>query len=220
MISVGIASIPERSDSLRRTVESLSPQVDIIFIGLNNYEQVPLWFDQFDNLHYQFFDNSKGDAVKFYWVDKVSGYYLGCDDDLVYPNLYVDYMISKCNQYRCPVSLHGKTFSYPVDSYHKGFVRNFHCRSEVVGDHHADVIGTGVCCFKVSQIVISIDDFPDANMADLWFALSAKRQGVDLIVAEHKANWILYMEQPWTIWKNKPRDGKETSVINEILRPK
>ena len=220
MVTAGIASIPQREDCLKSTLKSIRNQVDLIFVSLNGYEHTPPYLKFMDNVSYTFSDNRLGDAMKFIYAGKVSGYFIGIDDDIIYPTGYVDYMISKCNEYNCPVSLHGKTFSYPVENYHQGFTRNFHCRSQVIGDHHVDVIGTGVCCFKTSQLVISIDDFLAPNMADLWFALAAKRQGSDLMVVEHSANWIGYMEQPWTIWRNKPRNGEETKIINEILKPR
>jgi hypothetical protein len=48
-------------------------------------------------------------------------------------------------------------------------------------------------------------------------ALAAKRQDLPLMVVEHQAGWIGYQEQEWTIWKNKPRNGDETKIINSIL---
>ena len=41
MIRAQIASLPDRVDSLKLTVESLLPQVDSLFVALNNYEAIP-----------------------------------------------------------------------------------------------------------------------------------------------------------------------------------
>ena len=107
MIRVQIASLPERVEMLRKTVESLRPQVDEIFVGLNNYGITPDFLKEGEFAH---FDNSRGDAVKFYNVEKFRGYFFSCDDDLIYPLDYVKKLIAAIKKYKCIVTLHGKTY--------------------------------------------------------------------------------------------------------------
>ncbi len=218
MITVGIATIPSRVSLLEKTLDSLTNQVDIMFVGLNGHKGVPEYFDKYSNIYYEFSDNSKGDAMKFYWADWVDGYYLSCDDDLQYPQEYADYMTDKCKEYGCPVSLAGKNFRHPVQSYHRSAVDFYHCLRDVEGDHQVQVVGTGVLCFNTDQIKVTLDDFPKPNMADLYFAKLAKEQKVRLMALEHKADYLKYTHPTWTIWGNKPRDGEEMRLINEILR--
>jgi hypothetical protein len=216
MITVGIASIPQREASLKMVLDSLTNQVDQMNIVLNGYDHVPDYLNSYKNAWWMIADNSMGDAMKFYTIP--DGVYLGADDDLLYPNGYVSYMVSKSKEYSCPVSLAGKRFdNHPVQSYHSGFTKNYHCLKPLIGDYPVHVIGTGVCCFHTSQIVIYIDDFKTPNMADVWFALQAKEQKVPLMVVEHTGDYLKYIPQDWTIWRNNPRKGMETEIINKIL---
>lgn len=218
MITVGIASIPSRFNLLKKTLDSLTHQVDIMYVCLNGYEYVPEYFHKYDNIDYSFSDNSKGDAMKFAYADKVYGYYLTCDDDLVYPSDYVSYMVDRCRHYGCPVSLAGKNFQYPVHSYHRSAVDFYHCLRDVEKDHVVQVVGTGVLCFNTKDIKVTLDAFEKPNMADLWFAKMAKEQKIQLMVLNHRAGYLTYTHPRWTIWGNKERDGAEMRLINEILR--
>ena len=41
MIYAGVATMPQRRDALEKAIASLRPQVDRIFVFLNDYESVP-----------------------------------------------------------------------------------------------------------------------------------------------------------------------------------
>ena len=183
-----MASLPSRSEGLERVLDSLTGQVDKMHVALNGYSNIPKYFLKYNNLDFIMADNSKGDAMKFYWANETIGYYVGWDDDLICANGTIEKLLKKCIQYNCPVSLHGKKFKYPVSSYHRAPVENYHCRKKVEGDHPVDAIGTGVCCFQVGRPVLTIADFPEPNMADLWFALAAKRQNIPLMVKIGRAH--------------------------------
>ena len=155
---IGIASLPERVECLRDTVNSLLPQVDKIIVGLNNYTKVPNFLNH-PKIEAYLLDNSLGDAAKFYKVDDYKdSYYLACDDDLIYPSNYVEYLISKCNQYKSPVGLHGAIMHHPVTSMY--FNRTvFHCLEDVSTDTLVDYLGTGALCFDTNKTPIKFSDF-------------------------------------------------------------
>lgn len=218
MIVAGIASVPARVNSLKLVLDSISPQVDLVIVTLNGHTLVPDYFENYDNLEYRFADNSRGDAEKFVYASRVPDcYYFGCDDDLIYNSTFVSYMIDKCNEYGCPVSLAGKRYKYPVASYHRDFKEYYHCLRDVNEDHIVDVVGTGVLCFRTSQIKVKMEAFETPNMADVWFALQAREQGVQLMCVSHKADYLRHINHDWTIWRNAPKSGKETEVINKLL---
>ena len=70
-IVVQIASIPDRVELLRQTVESLRPQANRIFVALNGYTFTPDFLKEGEYVH---LDNSTGDAAKFYNVENINGY--------------------------------------------------------------------------------------------------------------------------------------------------
>jgi hypothetical protein len=215
MITVQIASVPSREEMLRKTVESLRGQCDKLFVGLNNYDHVP---DFLNEGEYKFFDNSTGDAVKFYGVENLEGWVLTCDDDLIYPEGYVDKMILKSMLYGCPVTLHGKSYSRPIIAFniHKEV---FKCLRYVKKDVQVDVGGTGVMCFDTSYLKIKYSDFELPNMADLWFTKLCREQGVKIMCIAHKADYLKYQKPEETIFLSAYEQGFEiqTEILKRIL---
>ena len=65
-----VASIPGRVDTLKLTVSSLLPQVDMIFVALNGYKEAPDFITEDKKIVYALMDNSLGDAAKFYDADQ------------------------------------------------------------------------------------------------------------------------------------------------------
>ena len=90
-IYANMATIPKRIPQLEVVVNCILPQVDVLNVYLNNFEEVP-WFLKKDkiNIVRSQEEGDRGDAGKFYWADKVSGYYFTIDDDIAYPPDYVE----------------------------------------------------------------------------------------------------------------------------------
>lgn len=215
MITVQIASIPDREEMLKKTVESLRPQCDKIFVGLNSYDHVPAFLNEGE---YKFFDNSTGDAVKFYGAENLDGWVLTCDDDLIYPDGYVNMMMWKVYQYQSPATLHGKIYPRPVVAFNK-HTQVYRCLNYVEKDEWVDVGGTGVLCYHTDLVKVKYSDFKLANMADLWFAKICKDQGIDIICVAHQADYLTYQSPNETIWDVSKEMGFEvqTKVLKSIL---
>jgi hypothetical protein len=216
MIRVQIASIPNREAQLKKTVESLRPQVDSLFVGLNNYSHAP---DFLKDGEYGFFDNSMGDAVKFYNVENHKGYFFTCDDDLIYPKDYVKKMIKAIQKYGCIVTLHGKTYPKVITAFNK-IMGNFRCLDDVFGDGRVDVGGTGVMAFHSDNFKISYSDFGSANMADVWLAKKAYEQKVKIMCLGHPKGYLLSQETPTTIWDTEKDKGfkGQTKLLKSFLK--
>ena len=98
MINLYMATLPDRLDTLYKSLRSIAPQVDTIQIVLNNIDKWDLYrfFNPFLPLiEYNTFmgksltviehDNSLRDGSRFIGADKKPGYCLVCDDDIEYP---------------------------------------------------------------------------------------------------------------------------------------
>lgn len=209
----GIATMKGRENELINTVNSLLPQVDWINVYFN-YETEPLNLPKVFSFIHPLGD--LGDIGKFFDIPP-KGIYFACDDDLIYPKGYCDYLQSKAEQYKCPVSLHGKFISTPVNSYYRSGIK-FRCLDSVDSDIEVNVIGTGTLCFRTEDIKISIEDFETKNMADIWFSVAAKKQGIKLMVTEHKKGWIKYQQVSNTIHEAmKNNDSYQTKIVNQYL---
>lgn len=215
MIRVQIASVPERVNMLRKTVESLRSQVDEIFVGLNDYPFDPEFLHPGEYAH---FDNSKGDAVKFYNVENYRGYFFSCDDDLIYPPDYVKKLREAVDKYKCIVTLHGKTYREKPRSF-TDFMGVYRCLDDVFGDGRVDVGGTGVMAFHTDHFRLKFSDFGSANMADLWMAKAAKKQGVKIMCLEHAKGYLKDQAPAKTIWNTEKEKGfkEQTKLLKSFI---
>jgi hypothetical protein len=212
-----IASIPEREQMLQKTVESLRPQVDKVYVTLNGYDHIPDFLTGCEVIQ---LDNSKGDAGKFYFAERLKGYIFTCDDDLIYPPDYVQFMINGLYRYpECAVTLHGRKYSRPIQGFQRAF-EGFPCLGDVKEDIAVDVGGDGVMCWHTDDLKIKFDDFKQKNMSQLYFSKLCKEQSVPIIVLAHKTGYLGYQNPAWTIWDESSKEGfvKQTELLKTFLR--
>ena len=177
MITAQIASIPNRVESLKRTVTSLINQVDAMFVGLNNYESIPDFLTNNRKIVCALMDNSLGDAAKFYDIDQRSGYVLTCD---------AEHMINGIEQHGGVVTLLGKRYdNRPIGSYRGSYSALYRVLVSRPSPAKVHVGGTGCMAFNTDDIKLTVDDFIKPNMADLWVAKVAHEQGVGITVLPH-----------------------------------
>lgn len=220
MVTVQIATLPDREVMLWQTVKSLYNQVDEIFIMLNGHTEEPKIPDPSDKIRYVKLRNEYGDAAKVLNFNDRDGFVFFCDDDLAYPPNYCTYMINKYRQLGGIITLHGKVFQRPARSAHAYFRENYHCLHTVMGDHRVDTGGTGVMLLNTHDIKIDISDFPRKNMCDIWLAKIAHAQKIPIFVVEHKAGWLTYLNPQSTIWRShtKEFDQYQVQVLNSFLK--
>lgn len=165
-----------------------------------------------------------GDAGKFHWVDKVHGYYLTCDDDLIYPLDYVQVLLSilKDNKNKVVVGVHGAILREPITSYYHSR-RVFHFSRALAQAIQVHVLGTGTVAFHTSAIRVTPADFPYPNMADVWLAIQGQKQGVPFLCVPRKNAWLKDSNAPESIFNNSMKKSgtrldtatKQTQVVLE-----
>lgn len=214
MTICGIATLPTRVENLKLVLQAISPQVDRVYVALNGHKEVPVWHGEFDNVYFELFDNSRGDAMKFAWAFTKDCYYFGLDDDLEVHNGYVDYMIDGVNRYNGLVSLHGRNYPTPFIGF-KRWVGNYRCLGSVPEDVKVNFIGSGICAFHTDRLKLSLSDFKRKNMADAFLSQQATLQGVPMVVLKHEIDYLKYLQPSDTpIW-NMTHDY---SYHEEIMR--
>ncbi len=186
----GIASIPERADSLERVLASIAPQVDEIQLSLNDYTEPPAFLADFPNVRATIRAANGGDAEKFAAVDNWDGYVVTIDDDLVYPPDYVETLIAGIERYgRCrAVSFHGGTTAgYSAKVHGAATIKRLHCLATVAADDlDVNAVGTGVLGWHTECVPIWRDLFQTPNMADVYLSCHAHRFGIPLAVLAHE----------------------------------
>ena len=219
-IIVSIATIPEREEMLKRTVYSLVEQCDILQVQLNNYEDVPEWLEM-DGVIAVLTDNNVGDGFKFYNVETYdNAYFFTCDDDLIYPANYVETMVEWIERLNrsCVVTHHGRTLkSGEIISYYRDVTFSIACLKRNPYNMLLEFAGTGVTAFHTDTIKLRFNMFKKPNMADVWFGLEAKTQGVPIIALEHDEDFLGYQNPKDTIFDRKCNNEQDiVDIINNF----
>jgi hypothetical protein len=126
----------------------------------------------------------------------VWGYHFTIDDDIVYPNDYVQKMILKIEQYnrQAIVGCHGVILANPIRRFMEGR-EVIHFKNESREDRFVNILGTGTTAYHTSTVKLSINDFHFSGMADVFLAVVAKRQCVPMIAVERPNSWLQPMEE-------------------------
>jgi len=201
-VTAAIATYPPRINVLPKAVDSLIDQVDHLYVYLNNYRDVPEFILNHPlrkKISYVLDSASeKRAAAKFYWVNKIRGIHLTCDDDIIYPSDYVKKMLACLSSVEkgSVVGVHSVIYKEnaidPIAS--REHVFNF--RRKLSATQKVHLVGTGTLCFQTDTL--NIDGFSDlwkfAASTDEWLACFSKSKKINLYTPGRKDNWMLAAE--------------------------
>jgi len=219
-----LATIPQREQSLARTLGSLRKQVDALYVYLNGYARVPpivkrLCAGYARSQRY----GDRGDAGKFFWTDKLKNVlYLSCDDDFLYHDGYVAHLVRAAQRHRlrCPVSLHGVILSNRlrrgrnVNWLREGRAKLLQVIDTVPVDTRVHLVGTGVLCYHTDSLRLTPRSFPTPNVADIWFAKACRDQRIARYVVAHPPKLAVSIAPPFAAGpQHKRRSGEYSKII-------
>jgi hypothetical protein len=214
----GIASIPSRQESLKRVLDSLTGQVDEIYVVLNYGDiEAPNYMQDYDNIYFTMARNLRGDAEKFIMADRPNVYYITWDDDLVPKDGVIPKLVDACYFYEAVVGYHGRTYLPPVTDFRK-WSNNYRCLSTVNLDMNVNLIGTGCTCFNTNQVKISLSDFKSSNKADCYFSRQVRLQQVPMIVLAHDKDDLIYTNPEKTIWNTSRNFDEQTKILQSYIK--
>ncbi|MBY5163289.1 hypothetical protein [Salsipaludibacter albus] len=184
-VAITLASIPQRRRHLEHVVSTLLPQTDLLAVHLNHYPDTPGVLDHprivVSHSHELGDLRDNGKAA---FSDVVpDGYHLMVDDDIDYPDDYVDGLIAKVEQYdrRAVVGYHGAVLELPVSSYFASRSKVLHFGTELGEDRRVHVLGTGTVAMHTDTLRLGLDDLPTTGMVDIWLAVAATRRAIPLV---------------------------------------
>lgn len=214
LIVASMAAVPWRVDTLCQVVESIINQVDILNVYLNDWDDIPDFLIH-PKINAVMSQNELGDLGakgKFYWCETVKGFHLTIDDDIIYPENYVQEILHGLSRYpEAVVSYHGSILNYP--SFAKRNNKLTHFAKKSPKDMKVALIGTGVMAYDTSNLDIKLDAFKSKNWADGWFSLQVRQAGYRCITLRHKKGWLMPIsDQDPDIWMN--RTAAENKQIN------
>lgn len=225
-VNICISSIPSRKELLKKTIQSILHQADKIYLYLNDYSTQ-------DAIEIQSLSKSKitfivgansdyGDAGKFYWASRLSGYILTADDDLLYPPDYVKAVVEGIEKYHrlSVVTFHGRILKFPIGSYVSSHTKFPTFKDNLDEDLFVHIAGTGCMGWHSDTIKPMITDFPTTNMSDTYFSVLAQKKKIPICVLAHKRRWIREMISDTSITKQriKSEDGfrLHKELVNSI----
>jgi hypothetical protein len=192
-VHAAVASIPERQAHLQAVVAAIRPQVDVLHVFLDDYDEVPPFLRGDPAIRVarsQDWGNGR-DNGKFFFLGEAGAYYLTLDDDLAYPADYVRTLLLAVEKYgrRAVVGVHGVWLAHPMARFYAGRAVALFSRALAL-DRGAHLLGTGTVAFHRDTLALTYRDFGEPGMADLWFAVAARRQGVPLVCVARDAGWL------------------------------
>lgn len=218
-ITACMATYPPREEKLRVVVEALLPQVDTICIYLNGYAVVPD-FLRHSRIRTVIGEKDIRDNGKFHFMPSVPcGFCFTVDDDIAYPDDYVQAMIRKIEFYerKAIVGLHGTVYAKPIRSFFKGRTL-LHFEEPLSNDVVVNQLGTGTVAFHTDLLRPDPSWFKETGMADVWLAVEARRRRIPLIAVSRGAQWLLPIgaEETTLFREFRKNDEFQTEVVRQL----
>jgi hypothetical protein len=221
-----IHDAPGRLEALRKSVESIINQVDVVRIYWNAFspDRIPEWFVYQQNI-VNWYGEDYTDNGKFFAMYLIENeYYFTCDGDILYPEEYVYKTLGMMVENDLKViSYHGRQIVTDHDwesSYYYGGHRIYSYLNEIQDFVPVDIVGTGVCCTDTRFFKPNIARSKHKCMSDLVFSLEAAKKGIDLFVAPHPTGWFEPIRLEGNIYntfKNKDQ-SEQVGLVKEIYK--
>ncbi len=224
--TANFATYPPREAALKKAVESIIDQVDEVRIHFNEYiyQEIPLHFQNMEKVFCSagdnFTDNGKFEPLDNFAYDTLEEYYFSCDDDIIYPQDYVEKTVANIQRYGIIVTYHGRKLQGLDRNYYRGH-KSFRCLGEVTEDVVIDVAGTGVTAFDTRYFhPEGITQDKRQKMSDLLFSLEASKQKKVIGCCSHEAGWIKTIIHDENIYDTESRSqsGIQEQISNEIFK--
>jgi hypothetical protein len=224
----GLATMPSRADSLKACIESIVSQVDILYVYLDKYKEVPAFIKRYKNVKPilpQDAANLLGEARDWGASGKFIGtllagdcVYFCFDDDIIYPRDYSKRLgeLLAALKYRALAGIHGATFQPPYESYANDR-QYFHFADALERAQMVDLIGTGTLVFHTSQFKPDFQRWPTLSMNDFMVAVEAHRMGLPRVVMRRPKGYLKPVAelQDDSLWAAHLRD---VSQYDNVMR--
>ena len=212
--SANIATYPARLGSLRKMMESIYDQFDVIRIYFNEYEKSPPMPDPEKKIM-KITGENLTDNGKFIGLDMVKDheYFFTMDDDLIYPPDYVQRSVENIDKYGMIICYHGRQLLSKGGAYYSSH-KAFHCLNHVHSNLLIDVCGSGVSAWSTKYFhPTGLADHPLHLMSDLIISHCAAKRGKKIGVMEHEAGWIKHIDNESSIFETESK----TDQTNQIM---
>jgi hypothetical protein len=209
VIRAHLATFPKRQHLLLDAVKSIAPQVDKVFVCLNEYTAPPPGLDTIPNVEVMIPDADLKDAGKFAFPVAADDIVFTIDDDIIYAGDYVARTLAFTDRLDLATNTlgyqaHAFVFKKQQDSF--GW-RNFAFGKKCPQIFKVDLLGTGTACFLGKNCPTLAGIHPCAGFVDLRFSRLQTKAGVTM--------WALPRDEGY-LTNNLPDALWETSLFNTV----
>jgi GR25 family glycosyltransferase involved in LPS biosynthesis len=191
-LHASLASVPERTDILKEAVLSLIPQIDILHVFLQDFDNIPDFLDHEKIFVTRSQDFSKlGECGKYYWTGEFSAFHFMVSDSYVYPQNYIERMKGKILEYQKKAVI--CCGGYKLTEHYESLSSSgkFLTASAVSeNDIELEIPDDACLAFHSDTISVSWHHFYQPLLSSVWFAILAKQQNVPIICISHPEDWI------------------------------
>jgi hypothetical protein len=219
--SGNLATFPPRLEQLKKMLPTVYDQFDVIRIYLNEYLKIPNGIPDPDKKIQWIRGENLTDNGKFAGLSMMFNheYYFTLDDDILYPEDYVEVTLKAIKTYGCIITHHGRILQGLNLNYYKSH-NTFRCFDNVDAPCVLDVCGTGVTAWDTRYFrPKGIAEDERQKMTDLLFSLAAAQSNKKIGIVPHKLGWIKpILHTGETIFDTELAKGNTTQneLANEI----
>jgi hypothetical protein len=210
MVECGIATLPERQENLKRTLDSIYDQFDLIHVVLNGYNEVPDFLID-SKIRFYLMSENGGAKMKYHKVEECRGFYFSCDDDLIYPENYVKVYMDKFEKYGRRVVLTAHGGNIKANSENRALEKRNRFDQWHPKDRFIMMGGTGVMAFHQPTFNLTTEELEYNNMVDVSIFHKTQIQKFPVILIKKPENWITYQRDvidKFNIYRQKRASGK------------
>lgn len=196
---------------MMRVIERIAPQVDRMFVCLNEYDEIPSELGRFGNVEAMIPDCDLKDLGKFTFKAEPEDIVFTVDDDIIYPTDYVARTLTLAKQVGLSQNIVGYQGNAWVFKKRKNAFgwRNYLFFKPCAGIFGATNLGTGTACM-LGQNMPSMSDLAGSEgFVDFRFSRLQIEQG--------RLLWVLPRDQDYLV-RNLPDSLQEMSLFNTVAK--
>ena len=216
-IYFSLSTIPSRSSNLELILPNILEQVDLIYVNLVGYSNVPKILNNSKIIVNRF--DEAGSEIRFYNYNDISddSYYFTIDDDILYPVDYTKVMMKNMILYENNVSccVHGSNIDKNLnDGFYKKNRQVYHFTEGLSNNSEVMIPGVGTSCFYKGNMNIDIERYRVRNMSDTYTGCFLSEQNVKRISISRNENWLVPLNEFGTrIFGNNPHDEIDRMIF-------
>lgn len=193
-----MASHPGRRKTLSDVVEAIAPQLDTLYLYLNEYDRIPEELNRHANvvplLGYQHRGDLSAAGKMIFLTHENSGQAFVLDDDIIYPPDYVETMLAIHDSLggNVGICVHGSIIPDSASWYYERSVI-YDVETELTDVAAVNLIGSGTFSYRIEDGNLTLENFLGPVQVDLTISKSFLAKGMPLVACPRRRGWLQFL---------------------------